>query len=199
MNLAAIRSRRCIGEVVRHNSTTFVRNLEGRRTNVLSSNVKVHAGHHVGENCHYHGIPPPLPSYVRIVYIDVRKVRRCSVGSVPFHSSAWPTFDVRRAKPIARAIWTNHCGWASILVVRGRRLRPHNDYFRSSRVLDNLLWRWCVMGRPFVVCKEGNDKIGGGDPVPAWLNGGVHCVSDNFCQCNFVGVDVSGKPRIING
>ena len=104
MDLAAIRRRRCIGEVVRHNSTTFVRHLEGRRSNVPSSDVKVYAGHHVGTNYNYHGVPSPLPSYARIVYIDVRKVRWCSVGSVPFHSFAWQTFDVRKAKSIARTM-----------------------------------------------------------------------------------------------
>ena len=59
--------------------------------------------------------------------------------------------------------------------------------------------RWCGMGRPFVVYKEGNGEIGGGDPITAWLHCGAYSVSDHLCQCNLVGVDVSGRPRAING
>ena len=174
VNLPAIRSRWRVGDVVRHNSVIFVRHLKGRRSNVLAAGVRVHAGQHVGKNCHYHGVPPPLPSYVRIVYIDVRRVRWCSVGSVPFHSFARPTFDVKKAKSIARTIWINHCGWANVLVIRGRCWCSQRSYFRSNRVLENLLWRWCEMGRPFVVYKEGHAEIGGGEPIPAWLNCDVY-------------------------
>ena len=118
--LPALLGRCCIGEVVRRNSVRFVRHLEGRRSNVLAADMRVHAVHHVGMNCHCHGVPPPLPSYVRIVYIDVRMVRWCSVGSVPFHSFAWPTFEPKKAEAIARTMLINHCGWANVLVVRGR-------------------------------------------------------------------------------
>ena len=188
----------CIGEVARRNSTTLIHHLEGGKSVAHASIVKVYAGHHVGRDCHYHGVPPPLPSYVRIVYIDVRNVCWCSVGSVPFHSFAWPTFDVRKAKSIARTIWTNHCGWASVLVIRGRCWCSQKNWFRSNCVLENLLWRWCEVGRPFMVYKEGNGETGGGDPVPAWLKG-IFCVGDDFCQCNLVGVGLLGSLLNING
>ena len=45
-----------------------------------------------------------------------------------------------------------------------------NGRFRSNRALDNLLWHWAKEHRPFVVYKEGSDRIGGGDPVPIWLD-----------------------------
>ena len=195
MNLPAIRSRWCIGGVVRNNSISFVRHLEGRRSHVSAANMRVRAGHHVGKNCHDHGLPFPLLSYVRIVFID----RWFSVGSVSFHSFAWPTCDVKTAKSIASTIWTTHCGWANSLVVRGRCWFPHKDYFKSNRVFENLLWRWCEMGRPFVVYKKGNSETGGGHPVPAWLNYNSYCVSDNFCQWNLDGVGASGRPSAING
>lgn len=41
-------------------------------------------------------------------------------------------------------------------------------------------------------------SIGGGDPAPAWIDDG-HCVCDDFCQCNLVGIDASGRSRTING
>ena len=124
MNIFAIRNRWRTGQVARHNSTTFVRKLEGRRTNHPLSNMKVHGGTHVGKDCNCHGIPSALLSRVRIVYVDVRKARWCSVGSVAFHSSAWPTLDVKVATSIARTLWINHCSWADVLVVRGRCCCP---------------------------------------------------------------------------
>ena len=198
-NLPALRSRCCIGDVVRHDSVTFVRHLEGRRPNVPAANMRVYGGHHVGRSCHCHGVRPPLPSHVRVACVDVCKVRWCSVGNVPFHSFVWPTFDLSKAKYIARTIWINHCGWANICVIRGRRWCSHRSYFKSNRVLENLLWHWCDTGRPSVVYKEGDEEIGGGDPVPAWLNCNVYCVRDSFCQCNWVGVDASGGHSTING
>ena len=51
--------------------------------------------------------------------------------------------------------------------------------------------------RPWVVYKEGNEAIGGGDLVSAWLS--QFLVINDLCLCNLVGVEASGRPRIING
>ena len=106
VDLPAFRGRWQIGHVVRYRACTYVHNLEGRRTGVPKVVMRVENGHHVGQNHLYYGVPLLLPSHVRIVYIDVRKLKRCSPDSVSFHSSAYPTFDVRAAKSIARTLWT---------------------------------------------------------------------------------------------
>ena len=82
MGLLALRSRRQIGHVARHQACAYIYNLEGRRIGVSRAVMRVDNGHHVGRNCQYHGIPPPSPNCVRIVFIDVRKVRWCSVDSI---------------------------------------------------------------------------------------------------------------------
>lgn len=198
MGSPAIRNRWRIGEIPRRNATAVARNLGSRRTNHFLPNMKVFGDHRVGGNRNYHGVPFPLFCCVRVVYIDVREVRWCSVGSVAFHSFAWPTFDVRTANSIVCTIWTDHRGWANVLVVRGRCWRSHGDYFRSNRVLEDLLRRWCGMGRPFVVYKAGDGETGGGHPIPAWLGKHV-CVCGVLCVCNLVGVGVSGRFRAISG
>lgn len=86
--------------------------------------MRVDVGHHVGGICNYHGIPPPMPSCVQIVYVHVRKVKLCSTGRVAFRSFAWPTFDVRKATLVARTLWANHRRRAGVLVVRGRCRSP---------------------------------------------------------------------------
>ena len=134
-----LRNRYGIGQVVCHPICTYIHNLEGRRIGVGKAVMRGDGGHHVGKHCQYHGIAPQLPSHVRIVYIDVRKIKWCSVGSVAFHSFAWPTFDVRKAESIARTLWTNHCQWADVLVVRGRCWYSNNSYFGCNRVLEHLL------------------------------------------------------------
>ena len=104
---------------LRHLSCTYVHNAEGRRTGLPRAAMRVENGHHVGMNHHYHGVPPPLPRCARVVSIDVRNIRWCSVDSVSFHSCAWPTFDVATANYIARTLWANHCRWAGVLIIRG--------------------------------------------------------------------------------
>lgn len=158
----------------------------------------VDGGRHVGKNCQYHGISPQLLSQTPIVYIDVRKLRWCSVDSAAFHASAWPTFDAKKAKSIARTLWTNRCQLADVLVVRGCCWCSSRSCFDSNRVFEDLLWHWNDMRRPWVVYKEGSESTGGGDPGPDWMNDG-YCVSNYFCQCNFVGVGASGLPRSTNG
>ena len=51
-------------------------------------------------------------------------------------------------------------------------------------VLENLLWNWSKMVRPYVVYQEGSEGICDGNPVPSWLLG--ECVYKDFCQCNLV-------------
>lgn len=133
------------------------------------------------------------------MYIDVHKVKLCSVDGVAFHSFIWPTFDVRKVKSIARTLWINYCQWADILIIRGRCWSSLNNFFRSNRVSENLLWHWQDQRRPFVVYKEGNDAIGGGDPIPGWLMSCGYCACGDFCKCKLVGVEISGRPRFVNG
>ena len=100
----------------------------------------------------------------------------------------------RSCKSIARTLWTNHCQWVGLLLVRGRCWSSRERYFRDTRVLENLLYYSETEGRSFAVCKEGIEATGGGDPVPAWFDS--FCVCGDFCQCNLVGVGASGRPRI---
>ena len=150
-----------IGEMLRFQTRTFVYNLGGRVTNTYGSAVRVPHGHHEGNNCFAPGstFRPPLPSHCRIVYIDIRKLKWCSVDSVTFHSFVWPTI-VRKAKSIARTLYANHCNWADVLIVRGRCFRSNRVSLRANRVLKNLLWNWSCMRRPYVVHTEG--RGGGG-------------------------------------
>ena len=94
-----------------------------------------------------------------------------------FHSFSWPR-STKDARIIARRLFTNHCGWADVLVVCGRCFSSSNTCYRANRVLENVLWNWSKLGRPYVVYKEGGVDIGGGDPVPAWLN--EFCVYRGF-------------------
>ena len=72
-------------------------------------------------DCHASGcmIKLPLRGHVRIMCIDARRVRWCLVDSAAFHSFVWPR-DPTEAKNIAHTLFINHCGWADVLVVRGR-------------------------------------------------------------------------------
>ena len=194
----AIRNRYQIGQVVRHQIEIYIRNLEGRRTGVETAVMRVIGGHHVSNNCQFLGVAPQLPSHVRIVYMDVRKVHWCSVGSIISHSFAWPTFDAKKVKSIARTLWTNHCHWVDVLVIHGRCWCSNNCCLRSNRVFENLLWHWNDERRPWVVYKEGSASTGGGEPIPAWLDDG-YCVCDDFCQCNLVGMYTDYTPRVVNG
>ena len=182
----AIANRLHIGEVVRYNSNIHIHQLEGRKPNIYGSSIRISGAHHVGRNCHTPGCMSKLilPDHVRIVCVDAREMRWCSVGIVAFHSFAWPR-NTKEAKGLARTLFTDHCGWADVLVVRGHCLSSSHACFRANRVLENLLRNWSKMGRSYMVCKEGSVRIGGGDPVPVWL--GEWCVYNDFCQCNLVG------------
>ena len=103
---------------------------------------------------------------------------------VAFHSFAWPR-NVKEVKGIVRTLLINHCNWADVLVVRGRRFSSNKVCFRANRVLDNLLWNWSKMRRPYVVYREGNEGIGDGVFVPAWFTHA--CVHRDFCRCHLVG------------
>ena len=127
-----------IGEMVRFQTRTFVYNLGDRVTNTLLSAVRVPNGHHEGNNYFAPGCISdlPLPSHCRIVCIDARKLRWCSVDSVAFHSFVWPTTG-REAKSLARTLYANHCDWVDVLIVRGRCFRSNKLGLRANRVLEN--------------------------------------------------------------
>ena len=55
----------------------------------------------------------------------------------------------------------------------------------ANRVLENLLWNWSQMLRPYVVHLEGNEATSNCDPVPSWLT--RECVYKDFCQGHVVG------------
>ena len=175
-----------VGEVVRFRHSTFIHNLRGRKTDTWCSTLHVENCHHVGRNCFALGCNynPRLPRYCRIVWIDTCKLKWRSVGSVAFHSFAWPR-NVKEANGIARTLFTNHCDWADMLIVRGRCSSAHKVCFRANRPLENLLWNWSQMRRPYVVYREGNDGISDIDLAPAWLT--HECVYKDFCQCHLVG------------
>ena len=190
----AVANRLHIGEVVRYESHTFIHNVEGRQIGSLGATLRIFGAHHVGESFRAPGcsFKPPLPAHVRIVYIDTCKLSWCSVGSVAFQSSVWPR-STKEAKGIARTLFINRCNWADVLIVRGRCFRSHRGRFRANRVLENLLWNWSKVERPYVVYKEGNEGICGGDPVPGWLED--WCVYKELCLCNVVGKDKRGEAR----
>ena len=115
-----------IGTVARAGSFTFIHNLEGRMANTSGSALQIDDAHHQGKNYHSSSCKCafPLPSHVRIVYIDTRKLKWCSVDSVAFHSFAWPR-SIREARSIARTLFINHCAWVDVLIVRGRCFGPN--------------------------------------------------------------------------
>lgn len=124
-----------------------------------------------------------MPDYARIVYIDVRKVHWCSVGDVSFRSFVRPRI-AREARSIMRTVFTSQCGWADVLVVRGRCFCSHKSCHAANRVLEELPWQWSKTKRPFVVYTDGSVELGGGDLVLNWLNEGQNY--DRVCQCNLV-------------
>ena len=164
-----------IGTVARVGGLTYIHNLEGRMTNTTGSAFQIIGAHHFGRNDHSptSKLSPPLPSHVRIVYVDTRKLRWASVDSclVPWHS---------RGQGIARTLFINHCGWADVLVVRGRCFGPNRFCLRANRILKNLLWNWACGGRPYLVYKEGSEESVGGDPILNWLDNG--CVYQGFAS-----------------
>ena len=127
-------------------------------------------GHHYGMSCHvpHGGFPPLLFGDGHVVYFVVRKVRWCSVHSVAVHSFVWPR-EAREAKSIARTLFTNHGGWADVLVVRGRCFCSHGSCLAASRVLEHVLWHWSTTSQTYLVYKEGDAETSGGDRVPSWL------------------------------
>ena len=118
------------------------------------------------------------------MYIDVRKMCWATVGNIAFQGFAWP-FEAKKCKSIARTLFTNHCRWPDILVVRGRCFTSQPGRFSSNRILENMLWHWRAIGRPYVVYKEGCASTGGGDPVPK-LFAESDCYCSDFCDCNLV-------------
>ena len=69
--------------------------------------------------------------------------------------------------------------------MRGRCFSFNGPCFRANRVLENLLWNWSQMRRPYVVYQEGNEATSKCDPVPSWLT--RECVYKDVCQCHVVG------------
>ena len=176
---AADRAR--IGEPARYDTRIFIHNLGGRRTNTFGSTLCISDARHVGAICRAPGCkltPPPLLSHVRVVYVDTCKLRWCSVGSVVSQSFVWPC-RIKEAKGIARILFANHCNLAAVLIVFGRCFSSNNVCFRANRALEDLLWKCSKMGRPYIAFCDGNDGIGGGDPVPGWFN--YCCVYIRIC------------------
>ena len=132
-----------IGKSERFATRTYVHNCNGRKSNVNGSIVRVRGGHHEGKNCVAPGCvdDPFFLQYCRIVDIDMRKLRWCSVDSVVVHSSKWPK-DVRKAKSIVRTLVANHCDWAGVLIVCGRCFGFHLSYDKANRTLEILFWNW---------------------------------------------------------
>ena len=185
----AIVERLHIGEVARHGSCTFIHTMEGRKTNAGGAAMRIRkGGHHQGMNLLKSGAKLSLPSHVRLVYLDTRKIRRCSYNSVASHSFAWPSGpgrSAKRAKAIVRTLMTNHCKWFDVLIVRGRCFSKRKYNFHVDRILDMLLDHWGDQDRPFIVHPEGNDDVVVlpkgckkvvGDPYPMWLDDDEHCV-----------------------
>ena len=124
------------------------------------------------------------------IYIDTNKFHWCSIGSVAFHSFAWPQ-NVGQAKRIVPTLFANHCDWADVLIVRGRCFGDHRNCFRANRVLENLFWNWSKMRRPYTVYQDRNAETRAGlDPLPGLLR--QDCVYDELCQCRLVGAGYEG-------
>ena len=194
VGMHAIADRWHIGKVVRFAIRTYVHNFKGRKSNANGSIVRSRGGHHEGRNCFAPGCDyyPSLPQCCRIVYIDIRKLRWCSVDSVAFHSFKWPK-DVRKAKSIVNTLFANHCGWADVLIVRGCRFGFHSSHFRANRVLEHLFWNSYELKQPYVVYREDCEVNHKRDIVPRWLLG--EYVHANFCQCHVVGPHPRGWHR----
>ena len=150
----AIAHRLHIGKVARFEGRTFIHKFggEGRTTNTFCSTMRVRGGHHEGRSYFARGciVNPPLANYCRTECIDICKLMWCSIGSAAFHSFVWPR-NVKEAKGIARTLFTNHCNWVDVLIVRGRCSSSNKVWFRASMVLQNLLWNLSNMRRPYVV------------------------------------------------
>ena len=114
------------------------------RTNTLDSVLRIHrCGRHQGKDCFVLGrklrFPLPLPSHVRIVYLDIMEVIWCSIGGVAFHWLVWPR-SAKAARSIARTLCTNHCNWADVLVIRGRCFFSRRRWSHSICVTVEKVW-----------------------------------------------------------
>ena len=151
-------------------------------------------GHHVGRNHFVHGcnLNLPFPNYCRIVYIDACKLHWCAIDSVAFHSFAWPQ-NVGKAKSIVRTLFANHCDWVDVSIVRGRCFGHHRNCFTANRALENLLWNWSKLRRPYVAHEEYKMATCIGDSVPKWL--GSVMIDWKCCQCCLLGSYPKGRHR----
>ena len=83
-----------------------------------------------------------------------------------------------------------------MLIVRGRCFGHHDSYYRANVVLENLLWQWNELKRPFVVYQEERVPYHRRDVIPRWLITDWHLQTHrNFCQCHSVGYDWPGWHR----
>ena len=176
-----------VGNVYRRAHDTMMEIHEGHSLGTelswrIGSDLKgrVQGGHHSGRD----RTIPGAHKDSRFVYIDVRKMHWATFGNIAFQGFAWP-FEAKKCKSIVRALFSNHCRWADILVVRGRCFSSQPGRFSSNRVLENLLWHWRFIGRPYLVYKEGCTSTGDGDPVPKWIVDS-ECYCSDFCQCSLV-------------
>lgn len=161
-----------MGYVGRQNIRIAVCNLEGRKTDNVHTTMGVNGGQCWGLDGieHNHGFEPNLGllKHVRVIYVDVRRVRRCSVDDAEFHHFIWPRCATD-AESIMGTLFVNHCKWYGLLIVRGRCVCSHTNCLTANRVLDNLLRHRHRTGRPYVIYKEDGEGTGGRDPAPKWL------------------------------
>ena len=193
----AVDDRWHIGEIERFATRIYVHGFNGRKSNVNGSIVRVKGGHHVGKNCFRLGCSddPLLPLDCRIVYLDVGKLKWCSVDSVAFHSFKWLK-DGRKAKRIVRTLSANHCNWADVLIVRGRCFH-YKDCYTANRILENLLWQRNDLKRLFLVYQEERIKYHRRDVLPRWLVDDYTLRTHRkFCQCHFVHAEDKGWLRL---
>ena len=94
---------------------------------------------------------------------------------------------------MVRTLFANHCDWADVLIVHGRRFGHHRCYYHANIVLENLFWNWSKLKRPYVVYQENKVPYHKRDIVPQWFNKGF--VYPDFCQCHVVGHHCKGWHR----
>ena len=90
-------------------------------------------------------------------------------------------------------MYATHCDWVDVLIVRGRCFRSSKISLRANRALENLLWNWSSMRRPYVVFTGGRSGIRYVDPIPAWLE--RERVYHHLCQCHLLGPRHAGWHR----
>ena len=134
----------------------------------------------------------PLSKHVRIARFDACTLMRCLADSVAVHSFVGAR-NTTEAKGSARTLFIDRCNCASVLILHGLCFSSNNVCFGASRVLENMVWNLSNMERPYLVYKEGDVGIGGGEPVLNWFED--WCAYRELCQCHLVGRTSRGGVR----